>query len=35
LQHEIDHLDGILFTDRVEDKETIKFVGTDDDDRDL
>lgn len=30
-QHEIDHLDGILFTDRVEDKETLKFVGTDDD----
>jgi peptide deformylase len=35
LQHEIDHLDGILFTDRVEDKETLKFVGTEDDDRDL
>ncbi|CAN5805717.1 peptide deformylase [soil metagenome] len=35
LQHEIDHLDGILFTDRVEDKETLKFVGTDDDDREL
>ncbi len=30
-QHEIDHLDGILFTDRVEDKATLKFVGTDDD----
>jgi len=30
-QHEIDHLDGILFTDRVVDKETLKFVGTDDD----
>jgi peptide deformylase len=29
-QHEIDHLDGILFTDRVEDKETLKFVGTED-----
>jgi peptide deformylase len=29
-QHEIDHLDGILFTDRVVDKETLKFVGTDD-----
>ncbi len=30
-QHEIDHLDGILFTDRVEDKTTLKFVGDDDD----
>ncbi len=30
-QHEIDHLDGILFTDRVEDKDTLKFVGTDED----
>lgn len=30
-QHEIDHLDGILFTDRVEDKATLKFVGADDD----
>ncbi len=30
-QHEIDHLDGILFTDRVEDKETLKFVGTEED----
>ncbi len=29
-QHEIDHLDGILFTNRVEDKETLKFVGTED-----
>jgi peptide deformylase len=28
-QHEIDHLDGILFTDRVEDKGTLQFVGTD------
>ncbi len=26
-QHEIDHLDGILFTDRVEDQETLRFVG--------
>ena len=34
-QHEIDHLDGILFTDRVEDKETLKFVGADDDDQEL
>ena len=30
-QHEIDHLDGILFTDRVVDKETLRYVGTDDD----
>lgn len=29
-QHEIDHLDGILFTDRVVDKGTLRFVGTDD-----
>jgi peptide deformylase len=28
-QHEIDHLDGILFTDRVEDKGTLRFVGED------
>ncbi len=26
LQHEIDHLDGILFTDRVEDASTIRYV---------
>lgn len=26
LQHEIDHLDGILYTDRVEDKSTIRRV---------
>ncbi|MFM9106954.1 MAG: peptide deformylase [Chloroflexota bacterium] len=26
LQHEIDHLDGILFLDRVEDKATIQEV---------
>ncbi len=32
LQHEIDHLDGILFTDRVVDKETLRFVGNDDED---
>lgn len=29
-QHEIDHLDGILFTDRVEDRDTLRFVGDDD-----
>ena len=28
LQHEIDHLDGILFLDRVEDPSTIERVGT-------
>jgi peptide deformylase len=26
LQHEIDHLDGILFTDRVEDASTLRYV---------
>lgn len=26
-QHEIDHLDGILFTDRVEDRATLRRVG--------
>jgi peptide deformylase len=26
LQHEIDHLDGILFTDRVVDKSTLKYI---------
>lgn len=26
-QHEIDHLDGILFTDRVEDRSTLRMVG--------
>ena len=26
LQHEIDHLDGILFTDRVADKDTLKYL---------
>lgn len=27
-QHEIDHLDGILFTDRVVNKDTLRQVGT-------
>lgn len=27
LQHEIDHLDGILFTDRVEDRSTLHYVA--------
>lgn len=26
LQHEIDHLDGILFTDRIEDTSTLRYV---------
>lgn len=26
LQHEIDHLDGILFTDRIEDPSTLRYV---------
>ncbi len=30
-QHEIDHLDGILFTDRVVDRETLRYVGDDED----
>jgi peptide deformylase len=30
LQHEIDHLDGILFLDRVEDRSTIQEVPEDD-----
>jgi hypothetical protein len=29
LQHEIDHLDGILFFDRVEDKSTIVQIPED------
>ncbi len=30
LQHEIDHLDGIMFIDRIEDKSTLKEVFDDD-----
>ncbi len=30
LQHEVDHLDGILFIDRVEDKSTLRMVDEDD-----
>jgi|SRR5579884_2092737 len=30
LQHEIDHLDGILFVDRVEDKSTLRQLSEDD-----
>jgi peptide deformylase len=33
LQHEVDHLDGILYIDRVEDKSTLRPV-TDDEDED-
>jgi peptide deformylase len=33
LQHEVDHLDGILYIDRVEDKSTLRQV-TDDEDED-
>lgn len=29
-QHEIDHLDGILFTDRIVDRETLRYVEDDD-----
>ena len=32
LQHEIDHLDGILFLDRVSDPNTIRYVTSSDDD---
>jgi peptide deformylase len=31
-QHEIDHLDGILFTDRVVDRSTLRFLGDQDND---
>lgn len=34
LQHEVDHLDGILYLDRVEDKSTIRQVSDEDDDDD-
>jgi peptide deformylase len=27
LQHEIDHLDGILFIDRVEDRSTLQHIS--------
>ena len=30
LQHEVDHLDGIMFIDRIEDKSTLKEVFDDD-----
>lgn len=34
LQHEIDHLDGILFIDHVEDKETLRYEPFEDEDDD-
>jgi peptide deformylase len=32
LQHEIDHLDGILFTDRVEDRSSLRMLTEEEDD---
>ena len=32
LQHELDHLDGILFLDRVSDPNTIRYITSSDDD---
>ncbi len=32
LQHEIDHLDGVLFVDHVEDRETLRYEPFDDED---
>jgi peptide deformylase len=26
LQHEIDHLEGILFVDRIEDRSTLRYI---------
>lgn len=34
VQHEIDHLDGILFVDRVEDKSTIQEIPEEDEEED-
>jgi peptide deformylase len=34
LQHEVDHLDGILYIDRVEDKATLRQVEDEEDDED-
>jgi len=31
LQHEIDHLDGILFIDRIEDRSTLRYVPEEED----
>ncbi|HET8523523.1 MAG TPA: peptide deformylase, partial [Thermomicrobiales bacterium] len=31
VQHEIDHLDGILFVDRVEDRSTLRKIAEDED----
>ncbi|GBD17704.1 Peptide deformylase [bacterium HR27] len=30
LQHEIDHLDGILFVDRIEDRSTLRYIPDED-----
>lgn len=35
IQHEVDHLDGILFVDRVQDKSTLRDPESEDDDDDL
>ena len=32
LQHEIDHLDGILFIDRIEDRSTLRHLSEDEED---
>lgn len=32
LQHEIDHLDGVLFIDRIEDRSTLRHVSEDEED---
>lgn len=34
LQHEVDHLDGVLYVDRVEDRSTLRQVPEDEDDED-
>ncbi|MCS7051290.1 MAG: peptide deformylase [Thermomicrobium sp.] len=31
LQHEIDHLDGILFVDRIEDRSTLRYIRDEED----
>jgi peptide deformylase len=35
LQHEVDHLEGILYVDRVEDKSTLRQVEDDDEDESI
>ena len=34
LQHEVDHLDGVLFIDRVEDRSTLHYIPEDEDEAD-